>query len=156
MKYFNQVKIKYATLYTLLVLINLPAAETNAQNIVISNQNLTECCNNPVLIYGTDFLSLFKTHYKQANWNELIYYTSTSSINKFGKDLILQQYKGMHFGYESNLISMKFDDGVYLLNYEIYYQATKYIIRCQVIIENDTCRLQLPDNFLLQKIFLFE
>lgn len=156
MKYFNQVKISYATLYILLVITILSGSVTNAQNSDDPNRKLTECCDNPALIYGTDFLSLFQTHYKQANWNELINYTSTSSINKFGKVEILRKYKSMYFGFELNLISMNFEDGLYVLNYEIYYHATKYVIRCHVEIESDSCRLILPHNFLNQKIFLFE
>lgn len=111
---------------------------------------------NPVLIYGTNFLQMFQVYYKQADWEMMISFTSRESIKRIGKKQLLTYYKRMKFGYSFRLYSMKKEKKQYLLNYNAKLNATDQIIRCIVRVENDTCRIMLPDSILHYKTFLFK
>jgi hypothetical protein len=91
---------------------------------------------------GTDFLTLFKTYYRLGKFEEMLRFTSKSSIEKYGKDKILEAYKKMEFGYDIKLLNKNDQsDGTIKLNYETSKVATKGVLRITVNIEGDTVRL---------------
>ena len=106
--------------------------------------------SNPVLIYGSDFGNYFKVLYAQGKFSDMVKFTSSKSIKKHGKDKIVDFYKNkIHFGYELGKLksTINEDDGAIILNYpssQVF--ATKKVVRLKVVIENDTCKLVLPDN----------
>ena len=104
---------------------------------------------NPFLIYGTDFGNFFQTMYIHGNFDQMLAFTSTQSKNKFGEDVIIDFYKNkLDFGYDiGNFpLSSGTDGDIITINYQANIMATKKIIRVNVIIENDSCKIVLPDN----------
>lgn len=111
---------------------------------------------NPALIYGTDFLRMFQQFYMQADWEMMILFTSRESINRIGQKRLVAYYKQMKFGYFLKLYSMNKENNQFTLNYCAKLNATEQIIRCIVSVQNDTCRIVLPDNVLYSQTFLFK
>lgn len=145
--FLNKIAISYK-LILLLITVSLPNTEAiNAQQVKF---------NNPVLIGGSDFLKVFQEFYKLSNFNTMLKFTASESIAHFGADKILEKYKSVDFGYTTKLKSVKKDSSTYILNYEAKIQATKVMIRMKVVIENDSTKIKLPDNFLQQQIFLYQ
>ncbi|MBK9317763.1 MAG: hypothetical protein IPM91_02250 [Bacteroidetes bacterium] len=109
---------------------------------------------NPVSIYGTDFLRIFQQYYKQGNWDMMMKLTSQESVKHYGYNKILFYYNEMDFGYVIRLKSIKKTDSGIEMNYSANIQATQIVIRCFVVVENDTCRLLLGNNFMRSQYFL--
>jgi hypothetical protein len=135
----NRYKVfKIATVVSLNVFFNpaipqpLPKAERHPMN-------------NPALMLGSDFLSLFQAYYKVGDWDMLLKLTSTASRKRYGDARILDFYRRMNLGYRIRLISLKNTTKGYEMTYKAQIQATDVIIRCRVVVERDTCRLVLPD-----------
>lgn len=103
--------------------------------------------SNPFLIMGSDFGRFMQTLYKLGDFEKMLYFTHSSSIQKHGKQNIFNHYQEMEFGFEMKLQSHnKNDDGSITLNYQTNKMATKGIFRMIVKIENDTTKLVLPDE----------
>lgn len=101
--------------------------------------------NNPAMFGGCSFGNYFQKLYKTGQFDEMMKYTSSESIKKFGKDKILTFYKSMDFGYKIDLKSQIKDGNTIILNYESEKYATKMMMRMNVIVEKDTCRILLRD-----------
>lgn len=97
---------------------------------------------------GTDFGNFFNTLYKQGKFEDMLAFTSSQSINQFGKDVILEFYKNdLKFGYEiGKPHSQSVAGNITTLNYDANIIATKKVIRISVVVENDSCKVVLPNN----------
>lgn len=104
--------------------------------------------SNPAIIYGTDFGNFFKTLYRQGKFDDMIKFTSQRSIDEFGEDVILEFYKNeMEFGYEIGKAKSQSKIGdVTTLNYDANIDATNVVVRLDVVIENDSCKIVLPNK----------
>lgn len=104
--------------------------------------------SNPAIIYGTDFGNYFRTLYKLGKYDEMISFTSSQSINQFGKEAIVDFYKNdLDFGYEIGKPHSQVVSGnIITLNYEADIIATKKVVRIDIIVENDSCKIVLPGN----------
>lgn len=104
--------------------------------------------SNPAIIYGTDFGNFFRTLYKQGKYDEMIKFTSTESLDKFGEDEVRNFYKNeMKFGYKIGKPHSQTTEGdVITLNYNGDIIATKTVIRINVVVENDSCKIVLPEK----------
>jgi hypothetical protein len=109
---------------------------------------------NPALIMGSDWGKVFQTYYRQADFEKMMLLTSKQSIEKFNKTAIDDYYRRMEFGYSIKLKSLQIKDGIYTLNYKALVYGTSIIVRMNLVVENDTCKIVLPDDVLDQKIFL--
>lgn len=107
--------------------------------------------SNPALIMGTSYGKFMETLYKIGDYNTMLQFTDSQSRNKFTDNAILKQYKNMEFGYPLKLISIQES----ILNYSSTIYGTTCMIRFRVVLENDSVKILLPDNFLKQKIFLY-
>lgn len=101
--------------------------------------------SNPVLIYGSSFGNYFQALYKIGQFDQMMKFTSSESINKFGRDKILEFYKKMDFAYFIKLKSKNDNEGFVTLNYEAGIMATRSMVRIDVVLENDTCKILLKD-----------
>lgn len=104
---------------------------------------------NPFFIYGSDFGNFFQTMYKLGKYDQMIAFTSKESVDKFGKDVIFDFYKNkLDFGYDIGKypLSNSVSGNVVTINYEANIMATKKIIRLNTVVENDTCKIVLPEN----------
>lgn len=105
--------------------------------------------SNPALIYGSDFGNMFKIFYAQGNFDYMLKFTSSKSIKKHGKDKVLDFYKNkFKFGYAlGSLRSINKEGDLMILNYpDAKVFATKKVVRIPVTLENDSCKIVLPDN----------
>ncbi len=108
--------------------------------------------SNPVLIYGTNIGSLFKTYYKVGDFNAMIRYTDKATIEQYGRDSLKKIYRKLNLGYDIKLKSMTSEGDRKILHYESITFATKGIRRLHVVIENDTARI-VPQNLQVGDIF---
>jgi hypothetical protein len=104
--------------------------------------------SNPSVFMGSDFGNFFKTLYAQGKFDEMIKYTSKTSIDKFGKDEVLDFYKNdLKFGYEiGKPHSQTLSGDTIILNYNANIIATKRVVRINVVVENDSCKIVLPNK----------
>jgi hypothetical protein len=101
------------------------------------------------MIYGSDFGNMFKLFYAQGNFDYMLKFTSSKSIKKHGKEKVLEFYKNkFKFGYAlGSLKSITKEDDVTILNYpNASVLATKKVLRIPIVVENDSCKIILPDN----------
>ncbi|MEK6829523.1 MAG: hypothetical protein AABY15_05345 [Nanoarchaeota archaeon] len=99
-------------------------------------------------LVGTDFGNFFKTLYKQGKFEDMLAFTSSQSIDQFGKEVILDFYKNnLQFGYEIGKPHSQTVTGeIITLNYDANIIATKKVVRFNVVVENDSCKIVLPNN----------
>lgn len=101
--------------------------------------------SNPALIYGSSFGEYFQTLYKTGQFEQMLKFTSSESIDKFGSEAILNFYRKMDFAYSIKLKSKNENADMTTLNYEAGIMATRSMVRIDVMIENDTCKILLKD-----------
>lgn len=104
---------------------------------------------NPFFIYGTDFGNFFQTMYVHGEFDQMLAFTSTQSKSQFGEDVILEFYKNeLEFGYDIGKypLSNATAGDIITINYEAEIMATKKIVRINVVVENDSCKIVLPNN----------
>ena len=105
--------------------------------------------SNPALIYGgTSFANYFQALYKVGQFEQLLHFTAHESIQRYGTKSLLEKYHQMQFAYPLKLKSMTKEGGYTILNYETQKLATKRMLRLKVVIENDTTKLVIDENFL--------
>lgn len=106
--------------------------------------------SNPAVIGGSNFGNFFISMVKTQNYDMALKFTSKESKNKFGTDVILAKYKSFNFNYKLGNASiskvMVGDTLKYTLTYTTNEYATGKIKEMTLIVENDSCKLVLPDN----------
>ncbi len=118
------------------------------------NQNIS--WKNPILIAGSDFGLVFQGCLKTGNQEMLLALTSQESRSKYGDSTILNYYNKMQFAYSIKLIAYKKVDNYFFMTYNANFLATTHIIVMKIVVEKDTARLVLPNNFLEQTYFLLK
>jgi hypothetical protein len=117
-------------------------------SVPVINESEAHPYINPVLIYGSSFGNYFQALYKVGKFEDMIAFTSSRSIEKFGRDKVLSFYKSMDFAYKIKLKSMNVAEtpvDATVLNYEAGIMATKNMLRMEVVIENDSCKILLKN-----------
>lgn len=106
--------------------------------------------SNPTLIGGSNFGNFFISMVKTQNYDMALKFTSTESKKKFGEVVILEKYKNFNFNYKlgnaSVAKSIAGDTVKYILTYITNEYATGKIKEMTLVVENDSCKLVLPDN----------
>lgn len=105
--------------------------------------------SNPAIIYGTDFLTFFKSLRKMGKVDEMVKFTSSKSVEKYGKEA-LKDYYANKFTNMSNskLKSLTvLNDSAYAMNYINSEFATKRAFDVKVVIENDSTKLVLEEKY---------
>ncbi len=103
--------------------------------------------SNPILIGGTSFGNFFKALYKTGDFDSMMKFTSSRSIERYGYNNVLEYYKSIDFGYAMKLRSRTIVNGVYSLNYAATILGTEKVVRINVIVENDSSKIVL-DNIM--------
>jgi hypothetical protein len=96
---------------------------------------------NPAFMMGTNIGILFKTYYNVGDFNNMITYTASSTIKKYGREKLMSIYRKLNFGFDMKFKNMTNEGDEKILHYEILMNATKQVKRLHVIIENDTARI---------------
>jgi len=115
-------------------------------------QTETFVMSNPAFMMGTNLGVLFKTYYKVGDYSNMLTYTSSSTIKKYGAEKLRIIYRNLDLGYDMKLTNMTTEGNEKILHYEIVINATKQVKRLHVIIENDTARV-VPQHLGRGEIF---
>lgn len=144
---------------TLLFFIGLCSCEhTNNQKVIVqTTQQKTEIekpFSNPNLIYGSSFGSYFQSLYRTNQFEQMLCFTSSITLNRFTRELVLNYYKNdFRFDYIlGNLSNISVEDGTTILTYSkasIYATRRKLKISC--VVETDSVKIIL--NSLSNKPF---
>ena len=108
--------------------------------------------SNPALMMGTNLGTLFKTYYKVGDYSNMLIYTSSSTIKKYGTEKLLNMYRNLNLGFDMKLTNMTTEGNEKILHYEILINATKQMKRLHCIIEKDTARV-VPQHLERGEIF---
>ena len=121
-----------------------------SNSTLILNTGATEkAFLNPVLIYGSDFLSFFSALKKNfpGKPESLLVFTSIKCRAEHSDEKIHWLYKNTNINFQKKLKSIsKISDSEFVLNYEANIDATICLKTITVSIEQDTCRILLPRN----------
>lgn len=101
--------------------------------------------NNPAIMLGSDLGSIIRKAYQIGNYELMFQFTANETIQKVGRDKLMNCYKNLDMGKEIKLKSITEEGDVHIMNYESINQATKVMVRLPVIIENDTAKI-IPSN----------
>jgi hypothetical protein len=125
-----------------------------AGSLVCMGQNQIDW-SYPPLIAGSSWGNVFQRYFINGDYTTMLKLTSEESINKYGKDSILEYYREIQFSNPLKLKSWTKENKYYTLNYSTTIFATCVIIRMRLI-EGDTAKLVLPADFKTQKYFLYK
>jgi hypothetical protein len=117
--------------------------DSNTSEIQIESENIESLpLNNPVFFLGGSFLNYIQSLAKKGEYNKIIEFSSRKLKVKYGIEGLLNYYKSYNFSPQIKIESLKKTDKE---NYIIYYttiaNATQVSKNIEVIIENDTCKL---------------
>ena len=101
--------------------------------------------SNPAFMLGTDLGKYMQTLYKLNKVDEMLKFTTSETIKKYGKEKVRSYYETCNFGYEIKLASMSGDGKYKVLTYNAKINATNNIVRMKTVVENDTAKVVL-DN----------
>jgi hypothetical protein len=92
--------------------------------------------------FGTFFISMIKTQ----NYDMALKFTSKGSIEKLGVEKIKEKYKDFKYNYKLEQKSISTEGDTITLMYATNEMATGKFKKMVVVVENDSCKLVLPDN----------
>lgn len=102
--------------------------------------------SNPGFMAGSSFGDFFITMLKTQNYNMALKFTSKESIDKFGEVKILEKYKDFKYSYKLTQKSITKEGSIFTISYTTNEFATSKIKQMNVVVENDSCKLILPNN----------
>jgi fibronectin type 3 domain-containing protein len=102
--------------------------------------------SNPELFLGSGFGSAFMSFIKTQNFDVALRFTSKESIEEHGVDVIMSKYKSLKTDYTLVKTSLIKDKNKTTLRYTTNEFATSKYKDFVVVIENDSCKLLLPNN----------
>lgn len=153
MKYWAHPPLLYRAIKTFLYLVVV----TPMLSFNVLGQGVSGKWANPILIEGSDFGRVFQAYYKTGNIMTLLSLTSQETRIEYGDSLIQKYYARMQFGFYIELIAHRSTSRYeYLLIYKANIMSTNYILKMNVIVENDTSKVKLPIDFVKHKYFLIE
>lgn len=100
--------------------------------------------SNPAYIAGSNFGEFFISMLKTQNYDMALKFTSKASIEKFGVEKIKEKYANFKFNFKLKLASKSADGNI--LKFTTNEFATGKFKTMTIAIENDSCKLVLPDD----------
>ncbi len=101
---------------------------------------------NPAFIQGSNFGEFFISMLKTQNYDMALKFTSKASIDKFGIKKIKEKYENFKFDYNLKLRSKSEENNITTLKFSTNEFATGKFKEMKIVLENDSCKLVLPDN----------
>lgn len=114
--------------------INVNAQESNTKPFA-----------NPGFMFGTDLGKYMQTLYKIGKIDEMVKFTSSETIKKYGVAQVSDYYEDCGFGYDIKLVSMTGDGKYKTLSYNAKINATNKVVRMKVVLENDSAKVVLEN-----------
>ena len=126
-------------------LTNVKKENSNSENIIKESTEFS----NPAFMYGSDFLSFFKSLRKIGDINTLIKFTSKESIEKFGEEKLRDVYENSFVNMSDSRLTKldKIDDNNFTMHYLNSQYATKKVFEISVVKENDSIKLVFEDKY---------
>lgn len=102
--------------------------------------------SNPELFLGSGMGAAFMSFIKTQNFDLALQFTSKESIENHGKEKILEKYKSLKTNYTLTRTSKVVDGDYTTLRYTTNEFATSKYKDFVVVVENDSCKIVLPEN----------
>ena len=102
--------------------------------------------SNPELFLGSGFGPAFMSFIKTQNFEMAVQFTSKESIDKHGREVILDKYKSLKTNYTLKRVSSSNSGEKTTLRYTTNEFATSKFKDFVVVVENDSCKILLPSN----------
>ena len=114
--------------------------------VVVDTETVDVSMSTPELFGGSGFGIAFVSYIKTQNYDLALQFTSKESIDKYGSESILDVYKSLKVDYKLNQVSKSTEGNYTTLRYTTNEYATNKYKDFVVVVENDSCKLVLPDN----------
>jgi hypothetical protein len=116
-------------------------------NVEVSKEVVVDpSMSNPELFLGSGVGPAFMSFVKTQNFELALQFTSKESIDKHGSEVILNKYKSLKTNYTLKKVSTSKNGDETILRYTTNEFATSKFKDFIVVIENDSCKILLPDN----------
>jgi len=115
----------------------------STKNADKDNSEVTLDFSNPAVFMGTDFGNFIRALYGIGDFEQMLQFTSSATIERFGKEQLRNHYQSLDLRMEMRLLSATSEDSLILLHYECIDKATKTVRRLPLIIENDSVKIHL-------------
>lgn len=102
--------------------------------------------SDPNLFLGSGVGPAFMSFVKTQNFELALQFTSKESIDKYGREVILDKYKSLKTNYTLKKVSTSTSGGQTILRYTTNEFATSKFKDFVVVVENDSCKILLPSN----------
>jgi len=105
--------------------------------------------SNPAIIYGVDFLTFFKSLRKLGKYDEMVKFTSSESLDKYGEFHLKSYYENKFTNMSNSKLTNieKIGESTYTMFYTNKENATKRAFQFNVVIENDSTKLILNKKY---------
>ena len=108
--------------------------------------NVDPSISDPELFLGSGFGSAFMSFIKVQNFELALQFTAKESIDKHGREVILDKYKSLKTNYTLKKVSTSVSGRETTLRYTTNEFATSKFKDFVVVVENDTCKVVLPND----------
>ena len=115
-------------------------------SIPVAEEKPNYVLNQPAFFMGCDFIKFMQGCSVRGDYELMASFTYSKSIKKYGIEKVKMFYEKEAFNYRIKLKSIKESNGEYVMHYESNRFATNGIARFNVAIENDSCKLVLPES----------
>lgn len=141
-----QLKLVIPVLFCLApVACNTPPQSKPLAQHIKSNDQLASY-SNPILISGSTFGHYFQSLYRLGLYSDMLKFTSTVTVQRFGKSQVLDYYQSkLKFDFEIGKLTsvLRRDDTLELRFTNAQINATRRMIRIMVLVEGDSCKVVL-------------
>ena len=142
--------MKKAILIFAVMFLTSCASKENKVEVSTVSENVQEIAHsefsNPTFMNGSSFGKFFISMLRTQNYEMALAFTSKGSKEKFGSKAILNAYKLFDRNYELTQKSMVKSNDTITIVYTTNEMATGKLKKMTLVLENDTCKLVLPDN----------
>ena len=110
----------------------------------------TNAFSNPSIIYGNAFGHFFQCLYRLGNFEALLKFTAKQTRLKYGSAELLKYYRDeLKFDFELGGLTNAYNAGdtITLIYSNAKIMATRKLIRIHVLVENDSCKMILPNLY---------
>jgi len=99
--------------------------------------------SNPAYMKGSDFGHMFQSYYRAQNYELMLAFTSSESIELHGEDVLIEHYENMEFGFKLGELKsiQESEDGIITMFYLSNIDATDVRTILHVVVENDSCKM---------------
>lgn len=132
------------------VLLTACSSKTDTNKVVAATQVETPvektAFNNPTFIAGSSFGEFFISMLRTQNYDMALKFVSKGSIEKYGLDKVKDRLESFQYNYKLTQRSIVKQSDTLSLQYSTNEYATGKLKKMVIVIENDSCKLALPDN----------